>query len=267
MLYNHNGTYCDNVSLDPINRSFLYGDGFFESMRLFNGNIFNRKYHVKRILDSLSVMHLSLEISVEELIAQVEELSKKNKLELGSTARLTIFRNEGGLYTPTSTNAKFLISNKSHSHNSFLLDEGISLGICQNYTKSAQPLSYLKSTSALTYVMASIEKQSQGKDELLLLNQCSRIVEATNANVLIVKDEKVMTPPLTDGGVSGTMRSLLMEHFLMEEKSLTTADLKAADEIALCNCYGIRWVTDFDGLNHYVAKKSKEMVSLLNSLI
>ena len=186
MLYNFNGSYRQKLALEPTNRSFLYGDGFFESIRLFNGQLFNRKHHIRRIQESLSALCLELDVSASDLVCQVEELAQKNDLSTASSARLSVFRNEGGLYTPTSKTASFLISVRANSQQSFALSDGISLGLCSDYNKMAQP-SFLKSSSALTYVMASIDKQKQGLDELILLNQFSKVVEVTNANILLSK--------------------------------------------------------------------------------
>ena len=267
MLYNFNGSYSQKPALEPTNRSFLYGDGFFESMCLFNGQLFNKKHHIRRIQDSLSVLCLELDVSASDLVYQVEELAQKNDLSTASSARLSVFRNEGGLYTPSTKTASFLINVRANSQQSFAFSDGISLGLCTDFNKMAQPLSFLKSSSALTYVMASIEKQKQGFDELILLNQFSKVVEVTNANIFIVKGNRFYTPPLSDGGVDGTMRALLMDHFSHEKKSLTVEDAIEADEIILCNYKGIRWVNQFMTSDHYVNHKSIEIVSLLNTLI
>ena len=64
MLYNHNGKLCETVEIGVNNRSFLYGDGIFERLRVFNGKVFNHDNHKKRLSYSLEQLELNLEITI-----------------------------------------------------------------------------------------------------------------------------------------------------------------------------------------------------------
>lgn len=267
MLHNYNGTYSENISINITNRSFLYGDGFFESIRIFNCQIFNKNNHHNRIQYALSKLNLKLEISIDELFLQLEVLAKKNKVKLGGLARISIFRNEGGLYTPTTTDCSYLIKAEPVLTNIFELSGGIKTAICDGYIKPQQPLSSLKSSSALTYVMAALEKKNRGLDELILLNQASNVVEGTNSNIFIVKNDQIITPPIQDGAVNGTMRALLLNCFNIHEKTLVESDLIKADEIFFTNFKGLRWVKHLKNHSQYCSKKSVEINRFLNSLI
>ena len=66
-------------------------------------------------------------------------------------------------------------------------------------------LSNLKTTSAIYYVLASIEKQQRGLDDLLILNSNRYPIEACSSNVFIVKDNEIITPPLESGCLDGCM--------------------------------------------------------------
>ena len=267
MQYIKNGQFCQSPSIHHNNRSFLYGDGFFESIRLFEGVIFNRESHFNRVSTTLKQLELELERSVNDVFSEVEVLAQKNGLLNACSARLTIYREQGGLYTPLTNQASYIISTVEHPEHRFNIGNGIRLGIYSKHLKAAQPLSTIKSSSALLYVLASIDRKKQIMDELILLNEHSNVVEGTNSNIFMVKDSHVFTPPLSDGGVAGTMRHLLLQQFNVEESSFQISDLELADEIFLTNCHGIRWVKEFGKNNHFNSDVSAKVVDCLNLLI
>jgi branched-chain amino acid aminotransferase len=266
MLYNQNGVIVRSVQLDMDNRSFLYGDGLFERLRLFNGNVFNKDNHHKRLSSSLKELQLNLSISVSELLNQVEFLANKNGLS-NCGARISIYRNSGGLYTPNSLSASYIIESIQEQSNSFLLSDGIELGVYDKHLKTKGILSTIKSSSANFYVLASIEKKSKSKDELLLLNTDRRPIEGTNSNLFIVKDGNIFTPPLSEGALSGCMRSLIISSFKIEEKSLRLSDVECADEVFFTNCNGLKWVKKFNNKNTYSSQTSRKIIEVLNGLI
>lgn len=267
MLYNHNGKLCKDIEIGLNNRSFLYGDGLFERLRIFNGVIFNRDNHKKRLEYSLEKLEINLEISIDQLFLSVEELVKENKIDKSSSARISIYRNEGGLYTPSTNSASYIIETSIANQDSFVLSEGLKLGIYEKFKKSLSEISNIKSSSALLYVLASNSKRERNFNELLLLNDLDRPIEGTNSNIFIVKRGQLVTPPLSEGPLAGCMRALIIEHFDVIEKSLEIQDVECADEILLTNCNGIRWVSEFAVKSDYRNNKTREVIALINTLI
>ena len=267
MLYNHNGKLCEAVEIEMNNRSFLYGDGIFERLLVFNGKIFNRENHKKRINFSLSELDLDLQITTEQLLESIEELVEVNKLAISCCVRLTIYRNSGGMYTPLTNSASFLIESSAKNEQSFVMSDGLKLGLYDKHKKSSSALSTIKSTSAILYVLASLKKRESKEDELLLLNDFNRPIEATNSNVFIVKQDKLITPPLSEGALAGSMRALIIDNFEVEELALEMDDFKGAEEIFLTNCNGLRWVCQFEEKTDFTNSKTKEIVEFLNGLI
>lgn len=242
MWYNDNGLFVDNVSVDFNNRSFKYGDGLFESLRLFEGRIFNKESHSKRLVKSLDILQMTLNVSVSELLGFVELLALKNNLSKGSKARIIIYRKGAGLYMPDKLDCGFFIE-ISPSENQFSLNQnGLILDYYTQHLKSSNILSTIKSTSSIFYVLASIARQQKSVDDLLLLNNKNCIIESSNSNLFIVKDDKIITPPLSDGCLDGTMRSFVLDHFEVSQQSLFFEDILSCSELFLSNCNGIRWV-------------------------
>ena len=126
------------------------------------------------------------------------------------------------------------------------------------HKKLSSKLSNIKSNNALLYILASIHAKEQRADDAILLNEKNNIVESTNANLFLVK-RKMYTPPLTDGPLDGTLRSLILKYFIVEERSLSREDYEVSEEIFLTNAHGVRFVKE--------GVKAKEIVRQLNSLI
>ena len=266
MFYNQNGEIVSAVRLEVNNRSFLYGDGLFERLRLFNGQVFNRKNHYNRLSFSLKELQLNISVSIDELFEQVEYLAHQNGLT-SCSARISIYRNSGGLYTPETLHASYVIETIGEASNCFSLGDGLQIGVYDNHLKSKSLLSTIKSSSANLYVLASLEKKSRNLDELLLLNSDKRPIEGTNSNLFIFKEGKIFTPPLSEGPLLGCMRSLVQDHFAVEEVALNLKDIQTAEEIFFTNCNGIRFVKKFGQYNDYTNIISKKVVKRLNSLI
>lgn len=260
MWYNFNGNIVQKASFTHNNRSFRYGDGLFESMRVFNGKIFNRKAHENRLEKSLSIFKLFLEKSISRMFEEVEYLLVKNDISKGGFARLMLYRDAQGTYTPSSNKAAYWIECSKCNSNQFELQEKpIKTVFFTEHKKPCSKLSNIKSNNVLLYVLASIHAKELSADDAILLNEKGNIIESTNSNLFLVKDGKLYTPPLSEGPLDGTLRSLILQCFEVEERRLSIADYEVADEVFLTNAHGIRFVKE--GL------KVREVVQHLNSLI
>ena len=94
-----------------------------------------------------------------------------------------------------------------------------------------------------------------------------KVKERFSSNLFIIKEDKIFTPPLSEGPLLGCMRSLVLGHFAVEEAALNLKDIQTADEIFFTNCNGIRYVKKFGKFDSYTNKISKKVVKKLNSLI
>lgn len=93
------------------------------------------------------------------------------------------------------------------------------------------PLSGIKCASYAENLIALDQARRAGADEALFFNSRGELCEAATANVFLVRDGEVFTPPLSSGCLPGTMRARVMARIAVEERPLTAADLAAADEV------------------------------------
>jgi branched-chain amino acid aminotransferase len=114
--------------------------------------------------------------------------------------------------------------------------EMVRLTVREQGRHAASPLAGVKTISWLDSVWAVAEAQREGFDEVVLLNERGEVSECTAANVFAVKEDKVVTPPLSSGCLEGVTRGILMEiaseaGTSVVEQTVRLEDLYMADEV------------------------------------
>jgi branched-subunit amino acid aminotransferase/4-amino-4-deoxychorismate lyase len=274
---NHNGVILASASTAVMlsNRSFRYGDGLFESIRIANHRPQFLKEHIQRLHAGMKVLKMQPHplLNQQFLEAAILELAQKNNISAGGRVRLTIYRNDGGLYTPDSNDVSYFIEiNRLDEPNYMLNPKGFTIDQYSEFKKQQHVLSNIKSANCLLYVMASINKKQLGLDECLLLNDKHYIIEGISSNIFAVKNGVLYTPPVTDGCVDGVMRKKIIEiaqanRIAVYEISIMQNVLLGADELFLTNAVnGIRWIVAYKQ-KRYFNNTSKKLVDKLNELI
>ena len=262
----------NELKLTSTNRAFLYGDGFFESIKIFNSKIFNYHNHFNRIKLSANYLDINLNFSAEKLLQIISSLILKNDITNGSI-RITIFRNSKGKYYPAENDSSYVITSKKDSNNIFKKsEEDFTIGLYVENLKSQSKISNLKSINSLLYVMAAKYAKENNYNDVFLMNTNNKIIETTNSNIFILKKGIVFTPPLLDGCVDGSMRNLLMhitkQHYQISIKSINEEDINKCEELILSNAIsGVRRVTNFNKVVFKERKFYEFLISSLNKLI
>jgi len=261
------------VKLSITNRAFLYGDGFFESIKIFSSKVFNFSNHYSRIINSAKMLDLDFNVSVSELEKSVNVIIRKNNIIDGSI-RITIFRDSDGKYFPDDNKSSYYIYTFNDTQDCFFLNSNhpLSLGIYEDNYKPLSALSRIKSLNSLLYVMASKYAKKNDFDDVLLLNSNKNIIESANSNIFLCYGDVIYTPPISDGCVDGSMRrliiTLLKDKFTLSTKTITYNDVVECEELFLSNAIsGVRWVGSF-GDKEFVKKDiSSYLINSLNKLI
>lgn len=270
-----NGSYIksDKPLFEADNRGFLYGDALFETIHA-NGTLPQfPDMHLERLKRGMKLIKMEIPeyFTKEYFTEHIKGVLTRNKFFQGARVRITVFRNSGGLYTPESDKVSYLIDTAKLEHDVYTLNQtGISVDIYPDVLKSVNPLSSIKSTSSLFFVLAALFRKENNLDDCLILNERERICESVSSNIFILKGDKYYTPSLKEGCLPGIMRQIVCEliraagYYLNDECSLTINDLHAADEVFLTNAVsGIKWVLAFRNRRYY-NKSSKLLISMLN---
>lgn len=270
---NLNGTYYSAGKLiSADNRAFLYGDSIFESLRCHAGEILWWNYHYARLLKAAATMGFTFSPwwTEDYFRYEVKKTLHQNKLT-NARVRLILFREEeNSNYRPESDRCSYLIQAEELDAPLYpSYETGLNAGVYEDARKSSSPFSFFKSGQSLLYVMAARKARNQGWDEVLILNQDGRVCESGTANIFVVKNKEIVTPPLSENGIDGVMRTHLMrllpsQGMEVVEAPVTTDDLELAEEIWVCNAVrGVRWVYTL-GNRHYQSELATQVQGLLS---
>jgi|JI9StandDraft_2_1071091.scaffolds.fasta_scaffold08985_4 branched-chain amino acid aminotransferase len=251
----HNGFWVDDTTqaFNLNHRITRYGDGFFETILVVDGQPAWAELHYKRLTKSALLLGLILpaDFSFSSFQSTIIQLSEKHVAPY-QRIRVVVYRNGSGTYLPTSNYAGVFITSQAHSFDSDCLQLA-NVGIYEAITKPMNVLSALKSSNALLYVLASNFAKENSFDDVVLLNAAGRVCEATSSNLFVIKDDKIFTPSVTEGCVEGVLRTVLLNHFKMEETQITVEQLATADSVFLSNTIqGVRAVQAINAIPYAV---------------
>jgi branched-chain amino acid aminotransferase len=270
--YNNEFYPVEKAILKVNNRSFLYGDGLFESIRLINGKIFLLQEHLQRLDAGMKILHMNKPdyFTIEYFSNKIDELSRKNNLKGNARIRLNIFRNDGGLYTPDNDKINYLITATSIEEKGYKLNTGgLNIDLFNEMKKPVNILSSIKTCNSLLFVLAGIWKSRQNLEDCLILNEENRICEGLSSNVFLVKENHFITPAITEGCIKGVMRGKIIEliksmSYTVHERVIEASELMIADEVFLTNVSsGLRWVSAYRN-KRYFSKVTKQIMQKLN---
>ena len=224
-----------------LDHGLLYGDGVFEGIRFYNRVAFLLEEHLRRLEDSARCIALACPWSrreLREIIAEV--ISAQDRSE--GYIRLIITRGEGPLGIDPSLCKQprlIVIASGLRLASPETIQRGANLVIAA--TRRLPPDGVdprIKSLNYLNHILARIEANQAGADEALLLNAQGMVTEGSAENVFIVRDDVLLTPPVTDGALAGITRQLLLDlansvRIEAVERSLAPYDLYTADECFL----------------------------------
>lgn len=276
-MVNFNGDLLDSeLQLTVSNRSFLYGDGVFETLKVVDNRILFFEDHYFRLLASMRIIRMKIPMSftLEYLESQILTLVNQQNIQDSARVRLTVFRNEGGFYSPTDNSVSFVIQanalqNKLYSvaHKSFEVD------LYKDFVVTKQLLSTLKTNNKIIQITASIFAQENQLDSCLLINEDKNVIEATNGNLFMLLNNQLITPPISEGCLNGIMRKQILklakeiDNIEVLEKEISPFDLQKADELFVTNVIiGIQPITKYRK-KEFETKLSSQLLEKLNQAI
>ncbi|WP_137389378.1 aminotransferase class IV [Rhodoligotrophos defluvii] len=232
------------ASVPVADRGFTLGDGLFETMAVHEGRVLRLEAHLARLRQGLAALRLPLALPDQDLADRIHALVAVNNLREGSL-RLTITRGQGprGLLPADPPRPGVIITASPWASRPTEIAAIIARSTRRN---EHSPLSRVKALGYLDSILALIEAQEQGGQEAILLNSAGLAACASAANLFVMRQGKLLTPPVSDGVLPGIVRGEIIARHGGQERSLDPADLAAADEIILSNSLGLRSVVRLD---------------------
>ncbi|MCO6357494.1 hypothetical protein GBO34_00240 [Roseivirga pacifica] len=269
VIFNSRTFDTSAVPLDLANRAFCYGDGLFETI-VTGPERFNLiDFHLARLQRACHVLNIKFprELKATFIEASIKQLQAENELSQTVRTKIMLWRNTGGLYSPSSTDASYLIEVKNAEKPFFR--NGGKLGLSESVHTNFSPISFAKTMSSMPYVLAGIEKNKKAIDEIILTDVHGNIAETHLANVFWINGSNVFTPDLTTGCIEGVMRKQLIALFAQNGHKVNTGKftvdaLQKADSIFASNASGISYFSSFLGLEKSSPKPPlKELIPQL----
>ncbi|KQB43065.1 aminotransferase class IV [Flavobacterium aquidurense] len=277
-MINFNGNIAaqdDNVLTQ--NRAFLYGDGVFETLKIVNNKILFLEDHYFRLMASMRVvrMEIPMNFTMEYFEEQVLKLVNQKGISASARARITVFRNDGGLYLPKTNEVSYLIHATSLENTAYAINTNeYEVDLYKDFYVTKQLLSCIKTTNKMINVTGSIFAHENGLANCILVNDTKNVVEALQGNLFMVVGKKLITPPISEGCLNGIMRKQVLalakklEGIEVLEEIISPFDLQKADELFLTNVItGIQPITKYrkkeftSDLAHLLVQKLNESIS------
>jgi branched-chain amino acid aminotransferase len=268
-MINFNGNLIEREeNILTQNRAFLYGDGVFETLKIINNKILFLEDHYFRLMASMRVvrMEIPMNFTMEYFEEQVLKVVQENNLSASARARITVFRNDGGLYLPKTNEVSFLIHTTALENTLYTLNAShYEVDLYKDFYVTKQLLSSIKTTNKLINVTGSIYAHENGLDNCILLNDTKNVVEALQGNLFLVSGKKLITPPVSEGCLNGVMRKQILalakkiNDIEVSEEIISPFDLQKADELFLTNV-----ITGIQSISKY---RKKEFTSNLAHLL
>ncbi len=204
---------AEEARVSIFDRGFLYGDGLFETLRLYGGRPFRWDQHVARLTAGAQWLRLSLPVPPPLLRAWARELIRRNQAT-DAVLRLTLTRGVAppGYSLPDAAPQPCLaMSLHPAPRLSAARPPRWRLVTSSLRLPPGDTLGRFKTCNKLPQILARAEAQAAGADEALLLNTTGEVVEAAASNVFWIHDNVVATPPLASGALAGVTRAVVRE--------------------------------------------------------
>lgn len=258
------------------NRSFLYGDGVFETLKVRNQKILFLEDHYFRLMASMRIvrMEIPMNFTMEFFEEQILNTVKANQCTNSARVRITVYRNEGGFYLPETNVVSYIIQVTPLKTNEYSFDIiPYEVDLYKDFYVSKQLLSTIKTTNKMIQITGSIFAKENGLQNCLLLNDEKNVIEALQGNFFMLMKNKLITPPIADGCLNGIMRKNIIalaksiESIEVVEASISPFDLQKADELFITNVIkGIQSITKYRK-KEYRSDFAMELSGKLNVLI
>jgi branched-chain amino acid aminotransferase len=231
----------EDAKISVYDHGLLYGDGVFEGIRSYGGNVFRLGKHLDRLYASARAIRLEIPMSKNDLAAAVVNTLEVNEIRDGYI-RLVVTRGAGylGLDPRKTSNPQvIIITDRIELYPAELYEKGLAIvtaSTIRNHPNALSPR--IKSLNYLNNILAKIEGTDAGAAEVLMLNINGEVAECSGDNIFIVRNSAILTPPTDAGILEGVTREAVMElgraaSLPVREIALTRHDVYVADECFL----------------------------------
>jgi branched-chain amino acid aminotransferase len=264
----------EQATVSIFDRSFLYGDGLFETMRVVNGKPFRWWEHVERLRKGGDFLGIKIPFACKSLEKFAAELIAKNQMP-DALLRLTVSRGVGLRgYSPKGADKPIVVMTLHPFPGAPASGPARWKLVTASFRLPAgEKLAHFKTANKLAQILARTEADAAGADEALLCNTDGFVVEGASSNLFWVEGDTICTPPLASGILAGVTRAVTLELCAQlglpcAEKQITPDELRRVDGVFVTlSSFGVVAAASLDGAelkqSPLVAKLSAAYADLL----
>ena len=234
----------DKALIPVTTHAIHYGTSIFEGIRAYwnseNLFIFRLNEHVKRFRNSGAYYNISLRFSNTEIKNAVIEICKKNRIKRSCYIRPFYFVGQYGINLHVTKKAPTHLAMFSFPFGDLFDKSGISACISKwrKFSDISTPTQAKMGGNYLNSILATQDAKNRGFDEAILLDRFDNVSEAPGENIFLVKNDVLVTPPLSSSALDGITRNSIIAFskeikLKTKIKKITKKDLISADEIFL----------------------------------
>ena len=228
-----NGSWqpLDETRVSVLDRGFMFGDGVYEVIPVYQGRPFAEDEHLARLATSLQELHISMPRSEDgwrELFREAIDRSDEEEAILYVQVTRGVARSRSHIYEDSEPTVLITLSPRVNS----TLDHKFSVVTKEDFRWTR---GHIKSISLAANSLAKNEAIAEGYDDAIFVRN-GRVTEASSSNVFVVKDGVVVTPTADNCLLHGITRAqviaLAKQHNIpFEERDVSQEELLAADEV------------------------------------
>ncbi len=235
-----NGQPASEITL--LDRGLAYGDGLFETILVHQRKPVFIAEHLTRLRSGCQQLGMELDtVALESELASVLATSTVSH----GVLKVMVTRHASGRgYRPgLATCNRILSLHPAPDYSVSHPEQGICMFVCRQRLSRQPALAGLKHMNRLEQVLASREWPDESFMEGLMLDTDGLVIEGTRSNLFAVINGKLLTPDLSQSGVAGVMRNVLLKNFGagVNVAPITLDQLQHADEIFVCNSINGIW--------------------------
>jgi branched-chain amino acid aminotransferase len=244
MIFLNNKLVRKNQAMVSVfDHGFLYGDGIYETLRVYNGIVFMLDEHIERLYRSASLIQLTIPKNAASIKKAVYQTLRANRLR-EAVIRITVSRGPGptGLDPDLCKKPTFVIfATQFRKYPEQYYRKGVKISIVttrRNIISALNP--QIKSLNFLNNILAKIEAKNENAFEALMLNYRGYLAEGTVSNVFFIKNNMLYTPGLAAGILGGITRKAVLDiaragGFQVMEGAFRKKTIYGAEEVFLSN--------------------------------
>jgi len=233
----------DRALISVFDHGFLYGDGIYETLRVYDGVVFMADEHIERLFRSAALIGLEIRKTPNEINNAIYRTIRANR-QKEAYVRISVSRGAGPLGLDPSLCSRptfVIISNPFRKYPESYYKKGVKIAIVntrRNFKGALDPR--IKSLNFLNNILAKREAIERGAYEAVMLNYSGYVAEGTVSNIFFLKDKVLCTPSVGVGILDGITRRIIIEiasdlGIKVRQGRFKRDDIYHADEVFISN--------------------------------